>query len=133
MNVAAPMGTVKPIDVEFTVEAPAVFALPHKVWSLTVFVSERLRKELQRYILSTQQRAGDWAFFLHTTKATTRFYCQHIGKPRALAVQERGHCVRQQSQWSQNICHQFGKPRHWHSRAHALDGAQKYQQHCCVH
>ena len=29
----------------------------------TVFVSERLRKELQRYILSTQQRAGDWAFF----------------------------------------------------------------------
>ena len=39
----------------------------------TVFVSERLRKELQRYVDTTKQRAGDWAFFYTQQKPRRGF------------------------------------------------------------
>ena len=39
----------------------------------TVFVSERLRKELQRYVDSTAKRGGDWAFFYTQQKPRRGF------------------------------------------------------------
>ena len=39
----------------------------------TVFVSERRRRALQRYVHSTQQRAGDWAFFYTQQKPRRGF------------------------------------------------------------
>ena len=39
----------------------------------TVFVSERLRKELQRYVDTTTKRTGDWAFFYTQQKPRRGF------------------------------------------------------------
>jgi integrase/recombinase XerD len=98
----------------------------------TVFVSAKLKAELQAYAAQATCVDRSYPFFASQKKHQAWVQRQQLGADICTDLRGRGPGRRQQPQRPQDVFDALGQPRHCHSPAQDAGRAPQHQHHRCL-